>query len=787
MVDLVVAEKKGIPKLRFITQGSRFMLNAAGILLGFLMGRIVILDFLNPFAIALLCVFMVNGLKPYAIGISLLAGALSLKSPELLLKNIILVSILLIFYLITNRTRLNKKVFFSIFAPVVNLGAGIFIFYIKDYYLYDMLMIIIESIMICALINIYDKAMPLFMNIKKRTRISTEEIISASLLILSAFFSTSIHLWQLSIKNIISILIILLLSHVGNIGIGAASGTAFGALQALSGDIYPSAIGVYGICGILAAAMKPYGRIASILGFIAANAFMTFYINGSTEVLIRIEEILAAALIFMFISDKKIEKFSSHKWGIDINASSKTEEESRVKEYTVERLLEIADVFKELSVSMNVGLGSKEYFSQLDAAEILEKVVKDTCQSCGMYNDCWEKEFYSTYQKMFSSLSNIENGIFTEADKDKKIIDKCLFPDRVWSRLKYHYDIYRYGLIWKRKIDNSRYALSNQMQETSKLIGGLADKFNANLEFNRALEEDIIVHMDKLGIPIDDVSVIVGKDSTEIDIRHKNCGGKRECISKILSELRKITGKHFTKYGVSCSLSGKDTCVLKFREAHRYSIATGIARMQKQASSISGDNYSLLELKDGKFFMILSDGMGSGPRAAMESGMAVNLLERFLAAGYDQNTALEAINSLLLIKSDDENYATVDMTLINQYSGEVEFLKVGAVSTFIKYKDRVDIIRNSSLPAGILDKIEVEFNRRKMGDGDFVVMITDGVLEANDKDLDKEKWLGDVIYNIDTRNPKKMADAIMENCLQKSKGKTPDDMTVLVAKIWKSA
>jgi len=185
--------------------------------------------------------------------------------------------------------------------------------------------------------------------------------------------------------------------------------------------------------------------------------------------------------------------------------------------------------------------------------------------------------------------------------------------------------------------------------------------------------------------------------------------------------------------------------------------------------------------------MILSDGMGSGPRAAMESGMALNLLERFLIAGYDQNTALEAVNSLLLIKSDDENYATVDMTIINQYNGEVEFLKAGAVSTFIKYEDHVDIIKNSSLPAGILDKIDVEFNRRKIGDGDFVVMITDGVLEANAKDLDKEKWLGDMIYNIDTRNPKKMADAIMENCLQKSKGQRTDDMTVLVAKLWKSA
>lgn len=787
MVDIAAAEKKTIPKLKVMAHSTGLLLYTAEVALGFFMGRIVILDFLNPFAVSLLCASMINGVNPYIISLSILAGVFSLRSPELLLKNMILVSILLFFYLIIKRTRLSKKIFFSMFTPLVNLAAASFIFYIKDYYLYDMLMIIIESVMICALINIYDKAVPFFINIKKRTRISTEEIISASILIVSAFLGASVYVWQLSIKNIISILTILFLSHIGNIGTGAASGTVLGVMQALSGDIYPSAIGVYGICGVLSAAFKPYGRIMSVLGFIAANAIMTFYINGSTEVLIKFEEILAAGLIFMLIPDKKIQKFLSYKWNFGTGSSSEKLEESRVKDYTVERLSEISEVFKELSVSMSAGLGTKEYFSQLDAAEILEKVVRDTCQSCGMYNICWKNEFYNTYQKMFSALSKIENGSFDGEDIDKKIISKCLFTEKVWSRLKYHYDIYRYTLSWKKKVDNSRYALSHQMQETSKLIGGLAEKFNTNMEFDRALEEEIMVHMDKLGIQINDVSVIVGKNSMEIDVSHKNCCGKRECLGKIIPEIRKITGKHFIKYDAACSPAGRESCLLKLREAHKYSIATGIARMQKQVSSISGDNYSFMELKDGKFFMILSDGMGSGPRAAMESGMAVNLLERFLAAGYDQNTAMEAVNSLLLIKSDDENYATVDVTLINQYSGEVEFLKVGAVSTFIKYKDRVDIIRNSSLPAGILDKIEVEFNRRKIGDGDFVVMITDGVLEANKKDLDKERWLADMIHDIDTRNPKKMADIIMENCLKKSKGQTTDDMTVLVAKLWKSA
>jgi len=786
LVDLIATEKKAMPKLKIVIQNSVLITNLLAALIGFSMGRIVILDFLSPFAISLLCSSMISRLNPYIIGLSIISGSLSIKSPELLLKNMVLVILMLLIFLLIHRTRLNNRIFITVFASLANLAAGIFIFYLKDYYLYDMLMIIIESVMVCALINIYDKALVFFTSMKRRTKVSSEEVVSIIFLIISSFLGASVYIWNLSIKNIVSITIILFASYMGSIGTGAAAGIVFGLLQALSGDIYPSAIGVYGACGILSSAFRLYGRLMSVLGFILGNSIMTFYINGSTEVLIRFEEILAASIIFMILPEKKIKKLLLNKWKIEAHSPAKGEL-YRVKDYTVERLKEISDVFKELAVSMSAGLTAKEYFSQLDAAEIMEKVVKDTCQSCGMYNSCWKKEFYTTYQKMFAALSKIERGDFREEDKKHRIIDKCLFPEKVWDRLKHHYDIYRYTLVWKKKISNSRYALSHQMEETGKLIGDLANRFSADVEFDSGLEEEIMVAMDKLGIQLDHVTVIKGKDSIEIDIRHKNCGGKRECISKIIPEIRRITGKHFVKSDASCSFSVGDGCLLKLREAYKYSIVTGIARKQKQASSVSGDNYSLMELKDGKFFMILSDGMGSGPMAAMESGMAVNLIEKFLAAGYDQNTALEAVNSLLLIRSDNDNYATVDMTIINQYTGEVEFLKVGAVSTFIKYKDRVDVIRNSSLPAGILDKIDVEFNRRKVGDGDFVVMITDGVLEANDKDLDKEKWLEEIIYNIDTRNPKKMADIIMEKCLEKSKGQTSDDMTVLVAKIWKSA
>jgi stage II sporulation protein E len=178
--------------------------------------------------------------------------------------------------------------------------------------------------------------------------------------------------------------------------------------------------------------------------------------------------------------------------------------------------------------------------------------------------------------------------------------------------------------------------------------------------------------------------------------------------------------------------------------------------------------------------------MGTGPKAALESNTTITLLEKFLYAGFDKDVALKAINSMMLLRSNDETYSTIDMTVINQYTGEVEFVKVGAVSTFIKHEDGVQVIRTGTLPVGILSDIDMELVKKKLKDGDFVIMVTDGVLDCNRDIVDKEKWLADMIMNINTRNPQKLAEDILKGCLEVNGGVAPDDMTVMAAKIWET-
>ena len=766
--------------------GNQFKVQTILCILGFLLGRVVILDFLNPFSMAFLSAAVTQELNLLMVGTSILLGIVTIGQKELLLKYMFSSVVFIMLHIITHSVKFEKKILTALAAALANFIAGYFIFYIKNYYMYDLLMISIESILIPALVCIYDCSIPMIKNYKNRRLFSSDEIVAFSVLTAFCFVGAEFFIGGFSFKNVSIILLIMLSSYLGNAGTGAAVGITMGIVQALSGSILPSAIGVYGLCGLICSVMKGIGRFGCVFGFIMSNALMTFYINGSTEVLIKFYEIFAASVIFMLLPKELLKRLTSYKSFIAVEQLKEQSYSKRVKSYTIERLSELSGVFRSLSEALRSGAEDSTYFSQADAAKIIDQVTNSICAGCGMKSSCWKRDFYKSYQYFFNLLSMVENGReLMKGNIINDFRDRCIKSEDICASLKYYYDLYRNGLGWKRKINESRVMVSEQLKEVSSIVTDLAIRIDMDVDFDREMEELIMVGLDNEAISVKDVIVTRTGSSVDVDIRMNSCGGRRECIKNIIPIVNRITGRKFNKKNMACDVLQNTICSIKLKEAQRYQVATGIARANK-SGTISGDGYSFIELKDGKFMLALSDGMGTGPKAALESNMTITLLEKFLYAGFDKDVALRTINSALLMKSNEETYSTIDMTVLDQYTGEVEFVKVGAVSTFIKHDDSVSIIKNGSLPVGILNHIDMELERRKLVDGDFIIMVTDGVLDCNEEVLDKEKWLADLIATINTRNPQKLADDILEKCLELNDGIAPDDMTVMAAKIWES-
>ena len=223
---------------------------------------------------------------------------------------------------------------------------------------------------------------------------------------------------------------------------------------------------------------------------------------------------------------------------------------------------------------------------------------------------------------------------------------------------------------------------------------------------------------------------------------------------------------------------------LSFISDDRYVMALGNGETVKSKSRVSGDSMLNIRLKDGKYLIAISDGMGSGADAKKSSTQALRMLENLLLSGFDKNVSLDLINTAL-INQDTEIFATLDIAIVDLYAGTIEFIKSGACPTYIKNNKKVQIIKSNSLPAGIIDQNNVQTFDRDISSGDIMLMCSDGILDSNIEYKNKELWIKYLLEDIETNNTQKIADLVLNEAIDNNYGTPKDDMSIIVCKFMK--
>jgi stage II sporulation protein E len=215
---------------------------------------------------------------------------------------------------------------------------------------------------------------------------------------------------------------------------------------------------------------------------------------------------------------------------------------------------------------------------------------------------------------------------------------------------------------------------------------------------------------------------------------------------------------------------------LIFSEKPRFCFEIGSDQRPGSDDGDCGDCYDCVGLEDGRNVIILSDGMGTGRRAAVDSAMATDLFASLICSGLSCEAALRTVNTALIAKSEDESLATLDIASLDPYSGEISFFKAGAAPCFIKRSGRTAILELPSLPAGILSRIGFSKAGAELREGDTVVMISDGVAADGSEWITKliRSWRGDA---------QGLAEELTAAALSRRKGKKSDDMTAICVRI----
>ena len=661
------------------------------------------------------------------------------------------------------KIKIGKNVFLS------SILIGILQISMETFTLYDVLSTITLAIITLVFYKIFVNSLVVVKEFYKNRAFSIEEVIGASLLLAIAVGAFGdLNIYGFNIRNVFSILIVMILGWKNGILVGATSGVTIGVTLGVISGSEPIMIASYAISGMIAGILNRFGKIGVVIGFALGNIVLAYVSNGYTVELIHFKEILVASIGLLLVpKDLKIDleefignsKFLPYTSGRALNKSKEVAESLNNVSKAIENIAGTYEEDKEnkdIKINKQYEENKKIFITELlnNLENYKENMLYDDISN--VKGDIIDKIFKLLIDKqeisrkellqVFADCNSYIIG-FEDKDISKKLEENIM---QIVRTINISYAQSKSDFIWKKKIEQNNKNVGKQLKDVSKAIGSMAKNLEKDIEqeenFIRERQE-IISLLEQKEIIIQDIAIKKeNRYIIEMYLSENIEKSKIELIEKILT---KTLGEKIV-LNQEATIGKK----LEFISEDKYVMALGIANKTKTKSDISGDSTLTIRLKDGKYLIAISDGMGSGKEAKKSSTEALQLLENLLLSGFDKNISLELINNSL-INRNKESYASLDIAIVDLYIGNIEFIKSAACPTYIKQGKRVQMVKSNSLPTGILEGSKIQTFDKDIEQGDIMVFCSDGVLDSNVEYKNKELWIKYLLEDIETTNTRK--------------------------------
>ncbi len=567
-----------------------------------------------------------------------------------------------------------------------------------------------------------------------------------------------------------SVLIILLSSRYGQVNTSTICAVCLGFAMSVTGGNEYYLVGAYALGGLISGMIGVMGKFATTLGFLLGSFSVLIGFYNQYDLSINFAEIVIGCFMFLTMprSFNKIflDIFSPPPQLPRIDAMRKSLV-MRLK-FSSNALMEVSKTVDEIGKTLD-----KKQSPKIDKMFLQVKEV--CCKDCGLKTHCYETKSQDTYNAFLTMTKAYKTyGKSAISSIPEDFSKRCLKPEEISLVLFDKFESFQSEMKAKKRIADIRDIISEQMDGISDMLYDMAIEFNDTQRFDTETASRIDTLLRSLGICSTDVSCRYDKRhrmSVEITAkRQKQSVPKLELVNR-LSSLCSV------RFDTPCITNNTDITLINLTEKANFRVDMGVCQINCKDETLSGDSYTYFNDGKGNFVIILSDGMGSGPSAAVDSTFTANLMERLIKAGFGFECALKLVNSAMIFKSSDESTATVDIATIDLYSGQADFFKAGAAETYVVKGKKVGVATCNAYPAGILNEVSFDKTSTFLKKGNVIVMFSDGVSE------DDEKWIEQEILDNRKQNAQTIADKIASKAAIMRKDEHSDDITVLVATI----
>ncbi|QGH32660.1 stage II sporulation protein E [Gracilibacillus salitolerans] len=753
-------------------------------IIGFLLGRAVILSTLSPFVIAFVAaVWFLRRDKVLPLITFSLIGAFTYSlSHSFYIFLSISILIVLSFFIYRSKSIERILPFFVFFAASIP-RISIYAMTTKLTYL-EWVIALVEGILAAVLLLIFMQSIPLLSPKRYKPILKNEEIVCFIILLASVLTGViGVEIYEAQMEQVLARYLVLLLALVGGAAIGSTVGVVAGLILSLANIANMFQMSLLAFSGLLGGLLKEGRKLAVSLGLLISTLLISVYGDSFDYLATALMESALAILLFLITPSKLIKQIAKYIPGTVEHTNEQEQYLQKVRNVTAHRVERFSNVFKALSRSFQTE--SNQWQEQdLEVDYYLSNVTEKTCQTCFKKETCWVQQFDKTYDLMRDVKDQLETDDQLNNITNRQFENHCIKSRKVIDTMQQELSFFEANKQLKKQVLESRRFVADQLNGVSEVMENFANEILKEKENHEQQEIEMVAALKHVGIELEKLD-IYNLEKGNIDIEmvitfEQYHGEAAKLIAPILSDILDETIIVVTE---DLSPLAKGHSFFTFGSARKFVIDTGVAHAAKGGGLISGDCYKSMDLGAGKYALAISDGMGNGDRAHEESTETLRLLQQILESGLHEQVAIKSINSILALRTNEEIYATLDLAMVDLHHAVVQFLKVGSTPSFIMRNDAVEKIEAGNLPIGIIQEVEVDVVSAQLKAGDFLIMMSDGIFEGP-KDIENvDLWLQRKLLEMETKEPQEIADLLLEEVIRTQRGEIEDDMTVLVAEI----
>ncbi len=562
--------------------------------------------------------------------------------------------------------------------------------------------------------------------------------------------------------RLVGCLILCAASYCKGVSAGSVLGSCIGMSLCFSSGgsfIFPA----FALGGLAGGVFSPLGQVAVGISQCISFCFVCIVAGGQENFLLPVIECGIACAAFMIIPSEQLTRFAEiiKRSGVvgsdDVN-------------------LQVSAVLKKASCNIysfcktvdDVSAGLDRVINP-EVNKLFFELQQNVCDGCCKKSICWNSDFNRTAGDILSMMGIEKRG------KGKLPIEKeCHRLHELKKQLSHSKAQYSLSMLTKMKNREMRCILTEQFSGMGDFLAEMSEKIAKSRTVDTVKSTALRAAVIDKGVYIDSLSCYggdTGRTGIEILCLDKPFETDYRKIKDLLEEL---TERSFEEPEISVTDVGT---LIRFEEKSPFMLLVGSAQRPFVKDAPCGDSVAFCKRNDVSSAVLLSDGMGTGSSAALDSMMAVSLTEKLLSAGFSFESSVKIVNSSLIMKSTDESLATMDGLNINLYTGEAEFYKAGAAISYIRSDREIFVIEESSLPLGILRNVKYSKTAARLKVGDIVLLVSDGIT-AEDCG-----WINDELLSWSTNNMDDLACHIVELAALRQDRFTGDDLTAIAVKL----